>query len=210
MGANVSRNMDDDNTNPPDYRPPSLSSWSSSGAGGINTPSHTTAATKADFEMCGNAESTYSRRPASTFTVCGGTASVPEPGRTYMIREAESDRAMALVDGELTLVRDPGTRGGWHWRCEEHPKKGWLGFRDAVGGKYLGHDIRGGYVARAIKHDSWEWFMLRPREKGGYNLYVRHWDGFKFVGIADHKHSKPKLVDASGPDTAARWLFIEV
>ncbi|KAJ8124170.1 hypothetical protein ONZ43_g47 [Nemania bipapillata] len=127
-------------------------------------------------------------------------ASVPENGQTYMIRELGSDRVLTLVDGELTLQLNDGTRGGWHWHCEENPD-GWIGFRDAVSGSYLGHNNKGGYIARAKRMDSWECFVLRPRSQGGYNLYVKHWHKLKPMGVTDGDGSTPSFREYWSPAT---------
>lgn len=136
-------------------------------------------------------------------------ASVPEPNHVYMIREVNLDQALTVLDGELTLTSHTDTRGGWQWRCEEHPN-GWMGFRDAVSGRYLGHDNRGGYIVQAKKFLDWESFVIRHRKNGGYNLCVKYGHKLKPVGIAGGDGSEAKLVDASGSAEAALWVFIEV
>ncbi|KAI8948133.1 hypothetical protein F4801DRAFT_470474 [Xylaria longipes] len=147
----------------------------------------------------------------STFTFGNTLTSAPEPGNTYKILEIDSERAITLVGGRLTLVLDAGTRGGWHWECEEHPGgDGWIGFRDAVSGRYLGHDNKGGYIVQASKFDGWESFVLRPRAAGGYNLCVRYGNKLKPMGISDNDGSDPKLVDAQSYEKAARWAFYKV
>ncbi|KAI0404122.1 hypothetical protein F4802DRAFT_265218 [Xylaria palmicola] len=173
------------------------SSLSSTLPGIICTPTHTS---------LNDTPPTPSEKP---FTINGGVTSVPENGHTYMIREVDSGRAITLVNGRLTLVLDAGTRGGWHWCCEEH-SSGWIGFRDAVSGKYLGHDNKGGYMVRAEKLRAWESFVLRPREKGGYNLFVKDWDTLKPMGVDNIDGQTPRLVNAPSLEKAARWEFVEV
>ncbi|KAI1826359.1 hypothetical protein F4861DRAFT_546287 [Xylaria intraflava] len=138
----------------------------------------------------------------------GGVPSIPEPGGTYMIRHMDSGKALRLINGSLTLSLIKDTGGGWHWHCEELPN-GWIGFREAVSGKYLGHDNNGGYRATAGKMGRWESFVLRPRDRGGINLWVSHWYGLKAVAIAEPEKSG-RLVDAAGSAEAARWVFIRV
>ncbi|KAI0419885.1 hypothetical protein F5X98DRAFT_334190 [Xylaria grammica] len=144
-------------------------------------------------------------------------SSVPEPGRTYMIRDLDSERVLTVADGclTLTLAPDVGSTGGWQWHCEEHTS-GWLGFRNAVSGKYIGHNNRGaGYVAKAVRFRSWEYFVLRPRQLGGYNLCVKWGHELKFVGTNTDENkngneSMLKLVHAPTSDLATRWEFIRV
>ncbi|KAJ8131418.1 hypothetical protein O1611_g2212 [Lasiodiplodia mahajangana] len=173
----------------------------------INTPTHTSTASPSNSAH--DKESTASPESSSTFTMNNAVASAPEPGETYMIRECSSERALTLVDGKPTVLLNEGTRGGWHWKCEEHPN-GWIGFRNAVSGRYLGRDDNGGYMVEATKFDHWESFVLRPREVGGYNLCVRFRDKLKPMGIVDADGPTPKLVDAKSPDQAARWEFVRV
>ncbi|KAI1170115.1 hypothetical protein F4777DRAFT_138592 [Nemania sp. FL0916] len=134
--------------------------------------------------------------------------SIPEPNNTYLIREAGSNRCITFVAGKITLEGDAHARGGWQWHCEEHPD-GWLGFRDAVSGRYLGHDNRGNYIVHGKKLDLWESFIIRPREKGGFNMYVRWGHRLRPTGIADVK-GQPKLTYAASNDDAARWEFVRV
>jgi len=135
--------------------------------------------------------------------------SVPEPGHMYMIRETITKKAITLVDGCLTVLRDPKPGVGWHWHCEEQ-NGGWVGFREAVSGKYLGHNNSGGFRVTAAKMKSWEWFVLRPRAAGGYNLYVTDWSDLKAMGISDVMEARPKLVIVADVKDAARWEFIRL
>ncbi|KAI3339313.1 hypothetical protein F4824DRAFT_498580 [Ustulina deusta] len=109
-------------------------------------------------------------------------ASVPEPNRMYMIRDMNLGLAIRLVDGRITLVLGAGTRGGWHWHCEEHVD-GWIGFRNAVSAKYLGWDKSGGFVARAGELSYWKRLVLWLRKPSGYKFFVECAEnnrGFKF------------------------------
>ncbi|KAI0453908.1 hypothetical protein F5B21DRAFT_477512 [Xylaria acuta] len=182
----------------------SISSYSSKSRT-IKTPPSTEVAS----ESIHNPVSMSFHSNSSTFTIGNTLTSAPEPGKTYKIVEVDSERAITLVGGRLTLVLDAGTRGGWQWDCEEHPD-GWIGFRDAVSGRYLGHDNKGGYIAQASKLDSWESFVLRPRAAGGYNLCVKYGHKLKPMGILDNDESATKLVDAQSYEEAARWEFYKV
>lgn len=135
--------------------------------------------------------------------------SVPEHDGIYMIRHIDSGKAITAVDGQLTLVRDPGTRGGWQWKCEEL-HDGWVGFRDVAFHKYLGRDNKGGFRAEANKMKDWESFVLRPREAGGYNLLAKYWSMLKGMAVADSDGTSPKLVEVPTAQEAARWEFVSV
>ncbi|KAI0864737.1 hypothetical protein F4860DRAFT_528447 [Xylaria cubensis] len=182
----------------------SISSFSSNSRL-MNTPPSTETVPKSDRDT--TSMSSYSN--SSTFTIRNLVTSVPEPGNTYKIVEVDSERAISLVRGSLTLVLDTSTRGGWQWDCEEHPN-GWIGFREAVSGKFLGHDNKGGYIAQASKLDSWESFVLRRRAAGGYNLCVKYGHKLKPMGISESDGPTPKLVDAKSSEEAARWEFYKI
>ncbi|KAI1735111.1 hypothetical protein F4680DRAFT_453202 [Xylaria scruposa] len=171
----------------------------------MNTPPSTNTASESTHDTV----TMSSHLNSSTFTLGNVVTSVPEPGNTYKIVEVDSERTIALVRGRLTLVSDAGTRGGWQWDCEEHPD-GWIGFRDAVSGRYLGHDNKGGYIAQAGKLDAWESFVLRPRAAGGYNLYMKFGHKLKLMGVSENDGPTPKLVDAKSFEEAARWEFYKV
>ncbi|KAI0966591.1 hypothetical protein F4678DRAFT_449109 [Xylaria arbuscula] len=150
--------------------------------------------------------------PSSDSSTLGGSTSVfsvPEPGGIYIIRHTDSDRAMTLVEGRVTLVEGTRTGGGWQWICEELPE-GYLGFRDVVQGKYLGRDNKGGFYAQVGRQGSWESFVLRPREAGGYNLCVRHWFSLKALSVADAEEPSPRLIEVPITKEAARWEFVKV
>ncbi|KAI1499765.1 hypothetical protein F5X99DRAFT_388546 [Biscogniauxia marginata] len=170
---------------------PNMSTLSSE-AVTVYTPTHTT-----DEEV-----SPVAPRP---FSIDGGVGSAPEPPGVYMIRDMDSGRALVLEDSRLTLQRDVGTNGGWRWHCvEKHD--GWLGFREAVSGNYLGRDGRGGFYAKASKFDSWEAFVLRPQKAGGYHLMGIDWWTLKRMGVGGNDG----LVEVQTPREAVRWEFIEV
>lgn len=135
-------------------------------------------------------------------------ASIPEPNHVYMMREVRLDKVLTVSEGELALKEHADTRGGWQWHCEELPN-GWMGFRDAVSGRYLGHDNRGGYIVQAKKLLDWESFVIRHRKGGGYNLFVKYGHKLKPMGLAV-RDGKWKLVDAPTPEKIGMWAFIEV
>ncbi|KAI1276039.1 hypothetical protein F5Y07DRAFT_367927 [Xylaria sp. FL0933] len=166
----------------------------------VDTPTHST-----------KSESTVHERAVSSssmsFTL-NGMCEVPEHGCIYMIRDIDSEKAITLVEGCLTLAVATGTRGGWQWICEELDN-GWIGFREVVSGRLLGRDNRGGFYAQATKLKAWESFVLRPREAGGYNLRVKNWETLRSMVIVDDGKT-PKLVEAPTTKEAARWEFVRV
>ncbi|KAK3953297.1 hypothetical protein QBC32DRAFT_258253 [Pseudoneurospora amorphoporcata] len=128
----------------------------------------------------------------------------PFPGQTYILLEASTGRALTLIDGNLRLVHVPDpdlisitdqshidltdssvavptcAKGqcNWHWHCVE--TAGWLGFRNAASGTFLGHDMWQNIVAKAYRHNGWEWMAVRPTPGGpegkGWHLLVTHWE----------------------------------
>ncbi|KAK3347943.1 hypothetical protein B0H65DRAFT_160039 [Neurospora tetraspora] len=135
------------------------------------------------------------RPPPSRYT----RHAAPVPNQTFILIESSTGRALTLIDGSLRLVPVPDpdlisitkksrlelsgrvdpcvTKGqcNWHWHCVE--TSGWLGFRNAASGTFLGHDMRQNIIASAYKHNGWEWMTVRPTPegKGGY-LMVTHWE----------------------------------
>ena len=97
---------------------------------------------------------------------------VPWPGSTYIIRSVSSGHVMTLLDGRILLTQ-PGGRGSIHWVCVE--TNGWLGFRNTVSGKFLGHDNYGNLSCFAQRHQGWEHFCSRSRPEGGCVLLMKHW-----------------------------------
>lgn len=109
---------------------------------------------------------------------------VPWPGSTYIIRSVASGHVVTLLDGRILLTQ-PGGRGSIHWVCEE--TKGWLGFRNTVSGKFLGHDKWGKLSCFADRHRGWEHFCNRPRPEGGCVLLMKHWDSLWQIGIKEEQ-----------------------
>ena len=146
-----------------------------------------------------------SRPPPSRYT----RHAAPLPGQTFILLEASTGRALTLIDGNLRLVHVPDpdlisitdnsnsnsnsntsssdisvppcvAKGqcNWHWHCVE--TAGWLGFRNAASGTFLGHDMWQNIIARVYKHNGWEWIAVRPAPGGpegkGWYLMVTHWE----------------------------------
>ena len=80
---------------------------------------------------------------------------VPWPGSTFIIRSVSSGHVLTLLDGQVLLAQ-PGGPGSIYWACVE--TKGWLGFRNPVSGKFLGHNKYGGLCCSANQHQEWEKF----------------------------------------------------
>ena len=104
---------------------------------------------------------------------------VPWPNSIFIIRSISSGHALTLHDGNIALTPPDGP-GSIHWVCVE--TKGWLGFRNTVSGKFLGHDKHGGLCCSAEHHQGWENFCVRARPEGGCVLLMQHWDRLWHVG----------------------------
>lgn len=96
-------------------------------------------------------------------------SSVPWPGRVFIIRSHKNGQVITLMNGKIILDK-PGGLGTYRWRCVE--KKGWLGFQDPPGARYLGYDNRGWLRCAVDKHNDWEYICPRKRPEGGYVLLV--------------------------------------
>ncbi|KAL4726710.1 hypothetical protein ACLX1H_005599 [Fusarium chlamydosporum] len=107
-----------------------------------------------------------------TETLADYTESVPYPGAHFIIRHRDSNKVITLINGELQLAEGLNPKGGFHWECIERDR--WLGFRNCVSGTIIGHNDRKKFVARADKHQSYEYFTLRHSPKGGYELLTKH------------------------------------
>jgi hypothetical protein len=69
----------------------------------------------------------------------------PWPGRTFIVRDTKSRRVIGLRDGKVLVLKEEelvceSSRHdkSCHWRCVQNPNTGWLGFRNAISGTYLG------------------------------------------------------------------------
>lgn len=141
--------------------------------------------------------------------------SAPWPGSTYMIRSTSPGTAgqvITLLEGQIVLAK-PGNRGSTQWDCIE--KDGWLGFRNPVSGKLLGHDEPGRLRCVAEQHRDWEYFCVRMKPEGGFVLLLRNggraeslWQvGVKVEkGKAAHEGKLAKIQKGDG----IVWEFIKV
>jgi hypothetical protein len=137
-----------------------------------------------------------------------GSFSVPWPGSTFIIRSVSSGQVITLLDGKIVLA-PLGGRGSIHWECVE--TKGWLGFRNLVTNKFLGHNgKRGTLCCEAKKHLDWEHFCVRKRPEGGYIMLMTHYDGLWTVGIkAEQEVETLAKIEFGGAGEIA-WEFIRV
>ena len=129
---------------------------------------------------------------------------VPWPGSTFMICCASSGRVITLRDGRVVLA-EPGSWGSMYWACEQ--SKGWLGFRNPVSGKLLGHDGKGRLRCSADRHRDWEKFCVRQRPGGGYVLLMTHYDELWRVGTGA-EGGLAKIEESSSDEIV--WGFIKV
>lgn len=130
------------------------------------------------------------------------TETVPWPGETFVIREPNQGLAITLTEGRLRLRQEMGNRGGCHWVCVD--RNGWLGFRNAVSGTYLGHDQKGNFYAKVQHHEPHEYFCARRHPRGGYILLMRHGNDLQKMAIGEDGES---LVETKGEGTA--WEFFK-
>jgi len=136
-----------------------------------------------------------------------GSSSVPWPGSTFIIRALSTGQVITLLDGQIVLA-SPGARGSIHWKCVE--TKGWLGFRNAVSGNYLGHNDKGVLRCRVDKHQGWENFCARLRPEGGYVLLMTHFERLWHIGIKKERGVEMLAKLGDGGSKGIVWEFIEV
>ena len=136
-----------------------------------------------------------------------GVLLVPWPGSIFIIRTADTKRVLTLIDGQITLT-EHDSRGSIYWECVE--TKGWLGFRNTVSGKFLGHDSKGKLSCSADRHQGWENFCFRMRPEGGCVLLMTHYERLWHVGLK-HEQSVEKLAKiGDGGSNGIIWEFEKV
>ena len=137
---------------------------------------------------------------------------VPWPGSTFIIRSVSSGHVLTLLEGQITLTHPHSSRGSCHWACWEN--NGWLGFRNTVSGKFLGHDEEGKLRCTVEWHEKWEYFCFRMRPEGGCVLLMTHEDRLWHVGgIKVEQDGEEKVKLAKIGDGAAGgmvWEFVKV
>lgn len=112
---------------------------------------------------------------------------------------------LTLQEGAVKLARPGDYHGSIHWNCVED--KGWLGSRNPVSGKFLGHDEDENLSCSADHHKFWEWFCVRMKPNGTYVLLMRGWDEELWpVVLLDSKLAKVK----QAAQTGMSWKFVKV
>ena len=132
---------------------------------------------------------------------------VPWPSSTFIIRAISSGHVLTLLDGQIILTQ-PGGHGSIHWVCVE--TKGWLGFRNTISGKFLGHDNRGRLCCSADRHQGWEYFCVRMRPEGGCVLLMTHSGSLWHVGIRVEQGVEKLAKIGDGGTDGMDWEFIRV
>jgi len=135
------------------------------------------------------------------------SSSVPGPGFTFIIRSVSCGRVITLLDGQIVLTQLGGC-GSTRWACVE--TNGWLGFKNLVSGKFLGHSKNGRLQCSAERHLGWERFHVRPRREGGYVLLMTNWDDLWPVGIKVEQGVEYLAKFNKGGSDGIIWEFIEV
>lgn len=139
------------------------------------------------------------------------SSSVPWPGSTFIIRSASSGKVLTLVDGKIILA-SAGSRGSIHWKCVE--QKGWLGFRNTISGRFLGHNKNGRLCCVADRQQGWENFCVRMTPDGGFLLLMTHFEKLWKVGLKTVEGTgEEKLVKMNSADAEegkVEWVFVKV
>jgi len=139
-----------------------------------------------------------------------------EPPSSFAI--LRSGLFITLKGGKLGLA--PGDKGntfvncddgrGSQWRCVEN-KDRWLGFKNAVSGEFIGHDNNKKnwrFMAKAEAHREWEFFCVCQHPGGGYELLVKHWDGFRTMQVGGDDNRE--LVVAGEGHGGTAWEFFKI
>jgi hypothetical protein len=135
------------------------------------------------------------------------TSSIPWPGSTFILRDAFSGHVLTLLSGSLSLS-PPGSRGSIHWKCIE--TKGWLGFKNTVSGRFLGHDARGKLTCSAGEQKGWENFCVRMHPEGGYVLLMTHFERLWHVGVRVERGVECLAKTGDGGNDGIIWEFVKV
>lgn len=131
--------------------------------------------------------------------------SVPQPGKTFLLRKRTSGNLLTLLNGAVRLF-PPGIPGSaYHWSC--HEREGWIGFKNVATGKWLVFNNERTLHANATHHQDWESFFMRSMPEGGYVLLMRHWNVlWPLKRTGSDKLGKVKAPVKQG----LVWDFIEV
>lgn len=137
------------------------------------------------------------------------STSVPWPGSTFIIRSILTGHVLTLLDGKIILA-PPGGRGSIHWSCVEN--KGWLGFRNTISGRFLGHNKNGRLCCVADRQQGWENFCVRMVPDSGYVLLMTHFERLWKVGLKVEGDGEKlvKMNAAEAEEGKVEWDFIKV
>ncbi|KAH8128610.1 hypothetical protein FP744_10008509 [Trichoderma asperellum] len=128
----------------------------------------------------------------------------PVANRSFMIRTRQKPhRYLTLEQGELKLLGNVETGGGWLWYCFKNC--GWYGFLNTVSGTHLGHD-KDRIVAKAPHHRGNEFFIVDRQTDGGYTLLARKHDQLLPVVIAE---SHDMLLGQAEKANGMAWEFVD-
>ncbi|KAK4505147.1 hypothetical protein PRZ48_003110 [Zasmidium cellare] len=129
----------------------------------------------------------------------------PCPGHSYTIKVKDTDQAITLTKAGLVLENSYGEYlPNNTWLCMDHGV--FIGFYNKAGGVYLGHDSKGGMMAKVHKMADWERLSYRRAYEGGYMFLTAHWQvKKKFVNAV---HDMTKLAWEDNLHTL--WEFEEV
>lgn len=81
---------------------------------------------------------------------------------------------MTLTTRGLCLEETNGERNkNNRWICKDHGI--YIGFYNAAAKVFIGHNDKGGMIAKAPKLLAWEDMIYRQDRKGGYQMLSMHW-----------------------------------
>jgi len=137
------------------------------------------------------------------------STSVPWPGSTFIIRSVLTGRVLTFLDGKIVLA-PPGGRGSFRWKCVE--LKGWLGFRDTISGRFLGHNKVGRLCCSADRQQGWENFCVRMTPDENYLLLMTHFERLWKIGlrVEGDVEKLVKMNTADAEEAKIEWDFIKV
>ncbi|KAF2135442.1 uncharacterized protein K452DRAFT_323054 [Aplosporella prunicola CBS 121167] len=138
------------------------------------------------------------------------TSLTPRLGQTYMIRSVASGAVITLVGGDIVLALPDGHAS--HWVCAEADSDGWLGFCNAVSGRFLGRDSSWSLSCYATRFRGWEKFRVRERPRGGCVLLMTSWRTLRPVGMnVENGKGKSMLAMIENWDADELiWEFVKV
>ena len=132
---------------------------------------------------------------------------VPVPGHVNIIKDVTTKRVIALHEGKIILT-EPDWRDSFYWACTE--VKGWLGFKNTVSGRYLGHNLQGWIVCSANEQKGWEFFLPRVMPNRSYLLSMTHYDELRHLNSKIDKGTV-RLTKLEDDETEQKqWQFLKM